>query len=217
MLLVLFFIILFFIALVIMAGSIKVKILNLKISSEQIKNVQFDVRILFYLFNKLKLLDMQIDRKKIDTPKMHKIIEKASHSKTVMKIKKMNLKELNKNINLKNIIKYLKKLRLKVEKLKLKIELDTKNVLLITYLVPIISTIIAILLSKFANKCKRENYFYVINPLYENRNFIKIETSCIISLKLVHIINIIYIFLRKGRKRKDERTSNRRVNDNCYE
>ena len=212
MLLVLFFIILFFIALVIMAGSIKVKILNLKISSEQIKNVQFDVRILFYLFNKLKLLDMQIDRKKIDTPKMHKIIEKASHSKTVMKIKKMNLKELNKNI-----IKYLKKLRLKVEKLKLKIELDTKNVLLITYLVPIISTIIAILLSKFANKCKRENYFYVINPLYENRNFIKIETSCIISLKLVHIINIIYIFLRKGRKRKDERTSNRRVNDNCYE
>ena len=215
MLLVLFFIILFLIALVIISGSIKVKILNLKISSERVKNVQFDVRILVCLFNKLKLFEIQIDRKKMDTPKMHKIIKKASHSKTAMKIKEMNLKELN--INLKDIIKYSKKMRLKIEKLKLKIELDTENVLLTTYLVPIISTIIAILLSKFANKCKRENYFYVINPLYENRNFIKIETSCIISLKLVHIINIIYIFLRKGRKRKDERTSNRRVNDNCYE
>ncbi len=215
MLLVLLFFILFFIALVITTGSVKVKILDLKISSEQIKNVEFDIRILLYLFGKIKLFGIQIDRKKLNSPKMHKIIEKASHSKTVTEIKEMNLKEIKKNINTKDIIYSLKKIKLKVEKLKLKIELDTKNVLLVTYLVPIISTLIAILLSKSTNEYKKENYFYVITPLYENRNIIKVETNCIISLKLVHIIHIIYIFLRKGRK--NERTSNRRVNDNCYE
>lgn len=55
-----------------------------------------------------------------------------------------------------------------------------------------------------------------IIPLYNFGNSIKFNLNCIISVKIVHIIYVIYILL-KTRRRKNERTSNRRSYDYSYE
>ena len=44
----------------------------------------------------------------------------------------------------------------------------------------------------------------------------KIDLNCIFSLKMIHIINIMWLILRK-RDDKNGRTSNRRFNAYSYE
>ena len=65
---------------------------------------------------------------------------------------------------------------------------------------------------------KKEHYNYTIEPIYQNKNIYKIQFNCIIQVKMVHIINVIYIFLKKGRSDLNERTtSNRRSYGYSYE
>ncbi len=55
-------------------------------------------------------------------------------------------------------------------------------------------------------------------PIYEDKNRIKLILNCIIQVKLVHIISIIYYVVKKRKeKRKYERASNRRSYDYSYE
>lgn len=67
------------------------------------------------------------------------------------------------------------------------------------------------------NKIEK-NYKYQITPIFQNKNLYKINLNCIIQLKMVHIINVIYIFSKKGRSDKNERTaSNRKSYGYSYE
>ena len=64
----------------------------------------------------------------------------------------------------------------------------------------------------FANGYKKEKYEYKIKPIFGKQNFLKICIDCIINLKMVHIINIIYILKKKRSVNKyDKRTSDRRA------
>ena len=56
---------------------------------------------------------------------------------------------------------------------------------------------------------------FSVYPLYNFGNSIKINLNCIIKVKIVHIIYVIYILLR--RRNKNERASNRRAYDYSYE
>ena len=38
---------------------------------------------------------------------------------------------------------------------------------------------------------KLDNYYYKVNPIYLNKNVFFLQFSCIITVKLVHIINVI--------------------------
>lgn len=90
--------------------------------------------------------------------------------------------------------------------------IGTKSPLVTSLLVVTISNAISLLLPHLVNNLKDNRYFYNIKPLYYNKELYKINLDCIIEIKMVHIINVIYyIFLKKGR-RKNERstTSNRK-------
>ena len=65
---------------------------------------------------------------------------------------------------------------------------------------------------------KYQNYIYNIKPIYNNKNLYKINLNCIIEIKMVHIINIIYMLLKKGRKKNEcSTTSNRKPYAYSYE
>jgi len=57
---------------------------------------------------------------------------------------------------------------------------------------------------------------FIVKPLYNLGNSIKFNLNCIISVKVVHIIYVIYILLKK-RRASNERASNRRSYDYSYE
>ena len=108
------------------------------------------------------------------------------------RLKQIDLEAIQnqKKIN-KNLLKNIKRVKMEIQKIDLKIELGTENASLTSIIVPAISTIIAIYLRKkiedFANQK------FIINPIYTNQNLIKIDISGIFEIKLIHIINMIYV------------------------
>ena len=68
-----------------------------------------------------------------------------------------------------------------------------------------------------SNPATPANKKYIITPLYFNQNIVNIEISGIFEIKMIHIINIIYILNKKEGVKKNERTSNRRSYDYSYE
>ena len=117
----------------------------------------------------------------------------------------------------KETISIIKKIDFAIRKLKLKIDIGTENSAITSLLIPIVSTVILFLLR---NKMKtKEEQTYIVQPIYNNQNYLNITISGIFEIKMNHIINVVYLLSRKKKKgvKKYERTSNRRSYDYSYE
>ena len=139
-----------------------------------------------------------------------------SSTDTLIKSGKINVKKIkdNKQLNI-DTIKLLKNSEFKLEKFNFNGCIGTQNAAFTAMIVSFINIITSILVSN--NKNKKINYFLKIDPIYQNQNIVNLQFNCIISLKIVNIINIIYILKKKGRVDKNERTSNRRSYAYSYE
>ena len=144
---------------------------------------------------------------------------------TKTKLEKLKIKEKMQKIDInvlkddkefdKKILKAIKEAKIIIKKMNLKIELGTENAALTSIIIPVISTLIAFLLK---NRIKEyTSQTFVIRPIYINQNLINIAFSGIFEIKMIHIINIIYILNKKEGEDKNERTSNRRAYDYSYE
>ena len=131
------------------------------------------------------------------------------------KMENINIQKLEKNININKIKEILKKHKFIIKKLKLKIEIGTENSAFTAMIVVLISTIISFFLKNKIENHKKQKFN--VKPLFINKNLINIDFSGIFEMKLIHIINIIYILNRKEGVKNYERTSNRRSYAYSYE
>ena len=118
---------------------------------------------------------------------------------------KLNNKKIQKIIN-KN----------KIKEINLKILIGTENASLTAFIIPAISTFIAMFLSKQIRQYNEKQVFCVA-PVYIDKNLINVKFSGIFQIKMIHIINTICIVNKKRKGDKNERTSNRRTYDYGYE
>lgn len=207
------FIVIILVATIFLLSSIKITIykVNFLISEPEYNedNIKFnyELYISLCLFNKIDIIKIKLDKDKIKNLNLKS------------KIKPQQMEKIKNNIpDKKGIIELIKRLKIKFTKFNLSIEIDTPNLMVTTGSVTVVSTIISIILSKVINKKDAKNYNYKITPLYTNKNILKIDFNCIIKVKIVHIIFIIYYLLyKKRRDDKNERTSNRRSYDYSYE
>ena len=187
-------IILLLLTFIFLISSVKIEISKLHISNlSNTLQISFFSKIGIYLFNKIKLIEIKIDDNKI---------------KKLYKSGKISFRDIknNKQINLEN----LKLIKINVERLKLIGNIGLENAAYTAYLTTIINSIIPVIMLNNAKNYKEENYIYEVKPLYISQNLVNLELNCIISIKIVNIINIILILLKKGSVRENERTSNRR-------
>ena len=216
---VIFFIILtilFFLSLIflmICLSSLEIEINDLYINSKNKKHHKLQK----YLFSiRLKLLDkitwlkIKIDKnkmKKIENSKIFKskVFNKINEYEHIRDIILKNKEEIFKKDN----IKYIKEINPKVNQFNLNMQICTSDGIFTSFSVAILAAIISILLANNVEKFDKNKYKYVITPIYEQKPNIKIELNCIISIKIVHIMNVIYMLMRKRRVEYDERTSNR--------
>lgn len=207
-----------FIFLVIRYSSIRISIINLEIDTNNkniIYNYQFEFGI--YVLGKIRIIKFKVNEKRIKRFQNIKIFEKLSKVNFSKINTKLESKVLDKykDFDMINFIKIIsKEKRPEILKFKLNLKIGFEDVFLTTYAVPFISTLISFILkltTKSVNlQNKKREYYYKIEPIY-NENIINLRLNCIINVKIVHIINIIYIFLiKKGRSDKYERTSYRR-------
>ena len=201
------FLFIFIIAVLIIFSKFRIEIINFNFSSEKIENrhINKNYKIIFklYILKYLPIIKINITKTKLEKIKL----------KDKMKNLDMKLIE-NKNKFDKEFFKTIKDIKYTIKNINLRIDLGTENASLTSFIIPIISTIISIYLQRKIEKF--ENQRFIVNPIYKDKNFININLNCIFEIKMIHIINIIYI-LNKKRRDENVRTSNRRSYDYSYE
>lgn len=180
----------------IITSTLHIQIKNLSISNTKIKNkAEYQVRFALYLFNKIKWLWFNLNDKKAKKMYTKMQLEKKDYKKTIKKIK--DLKQLT-------------KLYPKISYLNANVNIGVIDPVVTSLLVSIIAILISVILPYLAKNIKQNTYTYKINPLYYNNNLYKINVNCIIEIKMVHIINVIYVLYRKGRKKNEQSTTSNR-------
>ena len=201
-----FIFVLILIIILLVFSRIRIEVINFKFSSQTKRHINKDYKVIIKLciLKKIPILKVNITKTKLEKMKIKE------------KIKNIDFKIIqNKNKFDKNAIKAIKKSNININKINLNLEIGTENATLTSVIVPAISTILAILLSRKIENPK--NQLFIIQPVYVNQNLINIVFSGIFEMKMIHIINIIYILNRKKGVNKHERTSNRRSYDYSYE
>ena len=203
-----FLFILLTIIIVLIFSKIQVEIenfrLNLPKNKNKILNDTFLFKIKLVIFGTLPIINLKINREKL------KKLENNLKDKKI----KLDINKIGKQITKENI-NDAKKLQMHIEKIKLKINFGTENTILTSFIVPIISTIWSIVLTK--KRVKEEKQRLEINPIYNKGNLVNIVFEGIFEIKMIHIIKVICAKIKKRIVEKYERTSNRRAYDYSYE
>ena len=201
--------IIFLTASIIIFSTIQINLKKIDISNNNNKNeLKYDYKIFLdlYFLNKIKFISIKIDKEKMKKLDIKK------------KLQKINFSNMKKELPSKDEVKeLLKKLDIEVTKFNLSAEIGTEDVIITSVIIALLSASIGMGLAVVVKDYKKEKYYYKIVPLYNNKNQIKLNLNCIFKVKMVHIIYIIYVFLKKRRVDKHERTSNRRSYDYSYE
>ena len=159
--------------------QIHIENIRLEIPKKNGRNInkKYKITIKLYMFEKINYFKLDI-RKNIE--KLKRKIEKDKN-----------------NFDMKQISK-LKKMNIKIQKINLKVFLGTEDAAQNAIIVGTISSIIAIIMGVLSEKKilamgdgKENQINWKIIPLYQNRNLLNIDLNCIISFKLIHIINAI--------------------------
>ena len=154
------------------------------------------------LFNHITFLKIKIDNKKINKMKNSKLAKSKALKKAFYKQKAILKKEG---------MKIVKNLDINLEQINLKLVIGLIDTMVTILSIPILSTIISIIIARTTKEYIKEDYKYTIIPDYGTNLVIKIQLNCIINIKLAHIMKVIYMLLKKGSEKNDERTSNRRT------
>ncbi len=206
-----FLFIILIILLMIITIKIKFEIQNLKISTNENPhlNKKYQIKIIIYTFGIIPIFKIKLNNKKI---------KKIINNQTIKeKIKQQETKIIENKANIdKEVITSLKKIKTEIKEINLKIIIGTENASLTAFTIPVISTLVAVFLSKQIKKYNEKQVF-LVEPVYLDKNLLNIEISSIFQIKMIHIINTICIVNKKRKGDKNERTSNRRTYDYSYE
>lgn len=186
-------------------AKMRIEVSNFRFYSQAKRHINEDYKIVIKLciLGYIPILKIVLNKKKLEKIKLKE------------KIKNIDFSVLEKSPSFdRKIGKVIKALNILIKSIKLHIEIGTENASLTSFIVPAISTVIAIGLQKKMKILK--NQIFTVKPVYQNQNLVNLSVSGIFELKMRHIINIIYIFSKKGVK-EYERTSNRRSYDYGYE
>ena len=174
-------------------SNIKLEIKELHISNIEKKlKLDFVLNIGVFLFNKIKITNFTIDNYKISN---------------LFKAGKLDLSKFkyNKAAN-KDILEALRQNEYEIEYFKLEGYFATLNTVLSSNIYTIIHGIVPIIIAPRI----RGQYINKIQFLNINENIVNLNLNCIISLKIVNIINILHYLKKKGGKENNGKSSYRR-------
>lgn len=196
MILVFFFcfiiLVIFMILIFTIISTIRISINEFETTNLTTAKLRYQLKISFYIFNKIKWFSFKLNNRKIN-----KIFRK-------MHLDNLDIKQLEKDIRLSDVDEILK-IKPKISYMNLDLKLGIDDVILTTYLVPIVSTIIAIILPYMSQKSDINSIYYKIEPIYNMKNKYYIKLNIVLNIKIVNLLNCIYKIYRN--KKFDKRTN----------
>ena len=197
----------------ILFSTLNIRVEKLYFSNQSLEKLKWNYFIVLELslFGMIKAIKLRIDPKRVE-----KILKKRNIKE---KVKEINFKQIKQDLpDKEEQVKLMKRLKIKLEEFHFVLELGTKDVLITSAMIAFLSSVLGIAIARVIKKYQEEKYEYKMIPVYQNKNIINLNLNCIIQVKMVHIISIIFTLVRKRKeKRKHERTSNRRSYDYSYE
>ncbi len=197
----------------ILFSTLNIRVEKLYFSNQSLEKLKWNYFIVLELslFSMIKAIKLRIDPKRVE-----KILKKRNIKE---KVKEINFKQIKQDLpDKEEQVKLMKRLKIKLEEFHFVLELGTKDVLITSAMIAFLSSVLGIAIARVIKKYQEEKYEYKMIPVYQNKNIINLNLNCIIQVKMVHIICIIFTLLRKRKeKQKHERTSNRRSYDYSYE
>ena len=195
MILVFLFIIIFIFLLAIILiifSSIKITIQNLDYSNLKESKSNYKIIFSFNIFTKFRWLNIKLDKKKIQ-----KMFRK-------MHLERITIKEIERNFKFSDL-KEIVNIKPKLEFLDLKIKLGLDDVILTTYAIPIICTIIAIILPHVTDKKNIKNISYEVKPVY-NKLVYDVKLDATINIKIINLLNSAYKIYRSRKAEAQEKS-----------
>ena len=143
----------------------------------------------------------------LDKSKLAKIQEKLKEQEEKNKVNREIKNDLKLIIKNKKLRKELKDIKPQLKRFKANIQISTKDYIITSYLVTIISIVISNIVPHLVNeKQKREtkeiikNINYKINPIYINQNYYDIRLSMIIDVSIFKILKFLIALVKISRK-----------------
>lgn len=201
------FFVIIILVIIFLSSSLKISIEDFKIYNKKITNLKIIISIAF--LNEINLLQITLNKEKIENLKKNKIIKKI-----IKKVQEEILKDYtNENkIKVNKIKEGLKSLKyVSIKNIKIKGKVGTANAVITAFLTTFLNLFITFFIARKANNTK-----YEILPVYIDENYFELSIKCIISIKVVHIIHIARLLKRKESDKIDGRTSNRRSYANSH-
>lgn len=150
----------------------------------------YKVIISLLFLNKVRWISLHLNRLKL-----RKIYTK-------MHLERIDIKKIEQDFKLSDI-KEIIKIKPNIEKLKLHIDIGLENVLLTSYIIPLICTILSIILSKNIKIQDLDEIEYIVNPIYNKGNKYNIKLSSVLRVKMVSILMTIVKIYKKSRKNQN--------------
>ena len=190
MILVLFLcVIIFFIVLIniiFILSTIRFRIEDFETANVKHVSPNYKVVISLRLFNKIKWLSFTLNNKR-----MKKIYNK-------LHLEKIDIRKIEKDLKLWDIKEFIR-ISPKVTNLNLKLKIGVDDVIITSYIVPIICSLLAIVLPRITSKESIKNIKYKIEPAYNMKNIYHLKLSTTLEVKIVNILGSIYN-IHKNRK-----------------
>ena len=173
----------------------RLKIINLS------ANKAYRINIKLKFLNKIQWLAIKLNSKKI------KRINRKIH------LDEIDIKELERKFKFSDL-KEFSKIKINVTNLKLKISIGLEDIFITTYLIAIISTVIAVILPHISKLEDVKNIKYIVEPLYNKGNISNIEINAGIEITIFSILkSLIGIYKnRKEAEQENKRIKNIRCN-----
>lgn len=171
-----------------------IKIVNNKIIEGKIKLVLKFLKIFSYF--ELDLLESKFFKYKMKLDNIQKNLTKEKMSKYKIETKEfLNITD--------------------VEELYIKIDLQGENIILLSFVIVILSTILSVIMAK--NNLSKEFGKYKVNLNYNLKPMYELNISSVFNIKFIHIISIMCENLRKRRVKENANKSYRRSYGHNYE
>ncbi len=188
--------ILIIVTILVVFSNIQIEIENFEISNSKNEfiNNKYEVIISLLFLNKVKWISIHLNRLRL-----RKIYTK-------MHLERIDIKKLEQDFSFSNL-KEIIKIKPNIKKLNLKIDIGLENIILTTYLIPLICTILSIILSKNVNIKDIDEIEYLVKPIYNNGNKYHIKLSSILSFRISSILKVVFRIYKKNKFKKKELTN----------
>lgn len=186
--------VLFFLSILFIVGMYfsKLRIIVKKIDFEMNGKVKakedYEIKAAIYLFGFVKIFGIAFEEDGIKFLGLKVAYKNLKNTKIYKDVIKKDAIELDRKI----IKDKIKALDMKFEKVNLNLKLGTDSTLITSFITFIVSTVVSFVIQRSVTKYNSKKHRFIITPMYENRNSIKMFLELVACFKLRNIIKVLY-------------------------